>query len=152
MSIMVSFYHRYNGGYQRLGSNVPAIPPRFIASPLYRVVLGIASIRSGHALPQDEMLPGRWGRTPTRIAQRLTRQRQLTKAKTDFAQAADGHTAAVEPVATRRMMSAGLDAGGFATPTAMPGFQRCPTLKADARVMRGNRVGHLPVRGWHETA
>lgn len=37
----------------------------------------------GHPLPSPVNLPGRWGRTPTRIARRLTRQRQLTRAMTD---------------------------------------------------------------------
>jgi hypothetical protein len=60
-------------------------PSRLASSrvPLHRVVLGEPSIRSGHQLPEAVMLPGRRGRTPTRIARRLTRQRQLTRAMTD---------------------------------------------------------------------
>jgi hypothetical protein len=64
------------------------MPLDLIAGPLHRVVLGEPSIRTGHPLPDSLMLPGRRGRTPTRIARRLTRQRQLTRAMTDSHRAA----------------------------------------------------------------
>ena len=81
-------YRTPNGGDQRLATEGPAMPLDLIAGPLHRVVLGEPSIRTGHPLPDSLMLPGRRGRTPTRIARLLTRPRQLTRAMSDSHRAA----------------------------------------------------------------
>jgi hypothetical protein len=78
--------------------------------PLHRVVLGEPSIRSGHPLPEGVMLPGRCGRTPTRIARRLTRRRQLTRAMTDSHRAAQP-TRLATGASTQLQLLSGLNPG-----------------------------------------
>ena len=78
--------------------------------PLHRVVLGEPSIRSGHPLPEVVNLPGRWGRMPTRIARRLTRQRQWTRVMTDLHRAAQP-TRLATGASTQLQLLSGLNPG-----------------------------------------
>jgi hypothetical protein len=92
---------------------------------LHRVVLGDPSIRSGDPLPEAVMLSGRWGRTPTRIARRLTRQRQLTRAMTDSCRAAPP---------TRAASGASTELQPFAAPWSRLAIQPLAAQRSSASI------------------